>query len=370
MKEIETLFFELIRVAIGAADSLSHIPSNKEWKALYGMVQKQSLVGVCFAGLQRLGADAYGGFSRIGIDEMLYLTWMGMAAKIQQRNEVVTEQCAELQARLSADGLDSAILKGQGIASLYCDHLRGLRQSGDIDLWIDGDRDAVLNYFREKGVKVSYTSIKHSQVEIFEDTEVEVHSRPSWFYSPIHDKRFMRWVDSVKSEQFENLNALGFCNPNVEFNLVFILIHIYRHLFEEGIGLRQLLDYYFVLLASSEEERKDAYDMVCKLGMQKFAAAVMYVLRVSFDLKEELMLCKESSERGRELLDEIMIGGNFGKFDTRYGVRRKGRLNRGFNTIERNKRFFCSYPSEILWAPAWKMWHWCWRMKNGYLKMK
>lgn len=367
MKEIETLFFELIRVAIGAAYSLSHTPSNKEWKALYGMVQKQSLVGVCFAGLRRLGADADEGCARIGISEMLYLTWMGMAAKIQQKNKIVDEQCVALQKRLSADGLRSSILKGQGVGQLYAEHLLGLRQSGDIDLWIDGDRDAVLNYFREKGIKVSYTSIKHSQVEIFEDTEVEVHSRPSWFYSPINDKRFMQWLDSVKPKQFENVNALGFCSPNIEFNLVFILIHIYRHLFEEGIGLRQLLDYYFVLLASSEEERKDAYDMVCKLGMQKFAAAVMYVLRVSFDLKEELMLCKESSERGRELLDEIMIGGNFGKFDTRYGVRRKGRLNRGFNTIERNKRFFCSYPSEILWAPVWKMWHWCWRKKHGYI---
>ena len=35
--------------------------------------------------------------------------------------------------------------------------------------------------------------------------------------------------------------------PTVEFNLIFQLTHIYAHLMNEGIGLRQLLDYYYVL---------------------------------------------------------------------------------------------------------------------------
>lgn len=88
MTDKEKLFFELIRVAIGTQDSLSQLPSNKEWKALYDMAMKQSLIGVCFAALQRLGADADEGFTRIGMSEMLYLTWMGVTAKIQQKNDI------------------------------------------------------------------------------------------------------------------------------------------------------------------------------------------------------------------------------------------------------------------------------------------
>ena len=107
MININELFFELIRVAIGTQDSLSRIPSNREWKELYDMAQKQSLVGVCFAGLQKLGADADVGFARIGMSEMLYFTWLGMAAKIQQKNESVNQLCAELQAKLSTDGYRS-----------------------------------------------------------------------------------------------------------------------------------------------------------------------------------------------------------------------------------------------------------------------
>ena len=64
-------FVELIQVSIGIKDELSKMPTNKGWKVLFDMSKKQSLVGVCFAGLQRLGADADEGFARIGISEML-----------------------------------------------------------------------------------------------------------------------------------------------------------------------------------------------------------------------------------------------------------------------------------------------------------
>lgn len=108
------LFFELIQVALGARPCLSRTPSLKEWQMLYDMAKKQSLVGVCFAGVQRLCDSASENYC--GMSEIQYLTWMGMAAKIQQRNQVVDEQCTQLQAKFSVDGVPSRILKGQGVA--------------------------------------------------------------------------------------------------------------------------------------------------------------------------------------------------------------------------------------------------------------
>ena len=77
----EQLFFELIQVAIGTRICLSHTQSADEWSDLYVIAKKQSLVGVCFAGLQKLVIQHQ------EPPELFYLTWMGMAAKIQQRNE-------------------------------------------------------------------------------------------------------------------------------------------------------------------------------------------------------------------------------------------------------------------------------------------
>lgn len=105
------LFFDLIKVSIGKAGCLSHSPNADEWSELYAMAKKQSLVGVCFAGVQRLQQQQQ------EPPEMLYLTWMGMAAKIQQRNEAVNRQCVDLQKRLAADGFRNCVLKDKVLAS-------------------------------------------------------------------------------------------------------------------------------------------------------------------------------------------------------------------------------------------------------------
>ena len=141
---MSTAFFELIRVSLGVQNSLSHIPSKKEWSKLYQMAEKQSLVGVCFAGLRRLGADADTGFSIIGMNKMQYLNWMGMAFSIQMRNEEVNRQCAELQTKLQSDDLRTCLMKGQGVALAYGEQLSCLRQSGDIDVWVDATREMVI----------------------------------------------------------------------------------------------------------------------------------------------------------------------------------------------------------------------------------
>lgn len=158
MTDINNLFFELIQFAIGTRICLSHTPNADEWGKLYAMAMKQSLVGVCFAGVQKASPRPShegkgekslllrGDLEEAYIPEMLYFTWMGMAAKIQQRNEIVNRQCVELQKRLSADGFRSYIMKGQANAALYqCgvkngsesskgSSLSALRQSGDIDV--------------------------------------------------------------------------------------------------------------------------------------------------------------------------------------------------------------------------------------------
>lgn len=159
MQNIEDLFFELIQIAIGNRVCLSHSPTAEEWKLLYDMAKKQSLVGVCFAGVQKLQAQ------RQEPPEMLYLTWMGMAAKIQQRNEVVNRQCVDLQKRLSDDGLRCSILKGQGVGALYNvnanpnANLALLRLSGDIDVYVPCGMEKALEYVNGKYGKCEYDYI-------------------------------------------------------------------------------------------------------------------------------------------------------------------------------------------------------------------
>lgn len=286
------LFFELIQISIGRRVCLSRTPSESEWGTLYEKAKKQSLVGVCFAGVQKLVEQ------RQEPPEILYLTWMGMAAKIQQRNETVNRQCVELQARLSVDGFRSCVLKGQRVAQLYTStssaqvqfDLCGLRQSGDIDVWLDGSHESIMEYVN----RVSPTNEVrwlHTQMKVFQDTDVEVHFRPSYLECPWQDRALQKFFDSEKEACFANGSSTD------RFNQVFILAHAFRHVFSEGVGLRQLMDYFFVLKNSKEQMSREEFAEVMKAtGMYRFAMAVMWIMQEVFGLEEKYLLC-EPDER-------------------------------------------------------------------------
>lgn len=354
------LFYELIQVAVGSRVCLSHTPSANEWKVLYDMAKKQSLVGVCFAGVQ------WSQQQEQCPPEMLYLTWMGMAAKIQQRNEVVNRQCAELQARLSVDGLDACILKGQGVAQFYDESLRALRQSGDIDVWIKGGYDAVCDYVQRTApnLELAYHRFHY---EAFPDTEVELHQHPSLMNNPIHNARLQKWLDAFDKEQFVELKDLGFMVPPSEMNKVFLLCHLYRHFVAEGVGMRQLMDYYFVLKNSQTDENERVMQVVESLGMKRFARAVMWVVAHVFandnhDDNDNWLLCEPDREGGEYLLNEVMMGGNFGKHDERYDHQGKYAMQK--QNISHSLHLLLHYPSEVLWTPAWLVWHFFWKKKK------
>lgn len=167
---INEIFFELIRVALGYADCLSRKPSDREWKHLYDTAKKQSLVGICFAAVQRLPEDTRP-------PEMLYLTWMGMAAKIQQKNEQMNVRTKEALYFFREKGFPCQVLKGQGIAKLYGD-LAGLRQSGDIDVWLAGGRAKVYNLSRDMLGKITGANYHHIHFPIWEEIEIELHIWP------------------------------------------------------------------------------------------------------------------------------------------------------------------------------------------------
>lgn len=365
------LFFELLRVALGTQDCLSRTPSAEEWQELYAMAKKQSLVGVCFAGVQKLQLQYQ------TPPEMLYLKWMGMAAKIQQRNEKVNWQCAELTERFAKMGLRSCVLKGQGVAALYkvkgdglkVNDVSALRQSGDIDIWVDGDMDHAVKVLTEGDVKLSCIDSVHAHAECFADTEVETHFRPSWMYNSGHEKVFMDFCEAQRSEQFGNRDAaLGFAYPTVKFNLVFLLLHINRHIFESGIGLRQLMDYYFALKASTADERKEAVEVLNGMGLARFTASIMQIEHEVFGLDESEMLCHPDMREGRFLMRDMLRGGNFGKYDERnVATELDERWKRGWYTLMRGARYLTHYPSEVQAIPFWKIRHYVWRKRKGYI---
>ena len=225
-------------------------------------------------------------------------------------------------------------------------------------MWVEGNRDDIYKTLKARW-KVGETVIHHAEVEIFKDTPTEIHFVPSFTYSPFLYRRYKRFFKRWADRQFDNyMESVGFACPTTDFNAVYSLMHIFHHVLHEGIGLRQLLDYYYILKSLDKEQRLQVFEEMRHLELAKFVEAVMYVEQQMFGLEPEFFLCKPNERLGKLLLAEIELAGNFGKYDKRYQhVDRKSRMDVYLHNVKRNFVFFKFAPSEVLWAPIWKPCH-------------
>lgn len=358
------LLFTAMQLTVSSkhsADGLSL--SINDSSKLFVKAQRQAIDGVLLDGFVRLKTNA----DSIQDYKKTKLHWIACALQIEQRNDLTNLRARQLTDFFMSGGYRSCVLKGQGVALLYPNPKR--RRCGDIDLWVEGKRDDIVNYIRSKGVKVYDVHLVHATAEFFKDVPVEIHFRPSWMYNPFLDRKLQTFFASQASEQFAHYDEkVGFAYPTVFFNLVHSMVHINRHVFEEGIGLRQLMDYYFILIHSSREERTEAYNVLCSVGLRKFVGAVMYVMQKVFLLEEDLMLCRPNSILGSRLLDSIMAGGNFGKaLGLKHG---RNKLEKGLLQLKHNLRLMLPYAKEAMWIPFFQVWHYGWRKKHGYLNVE
>ena len=354
------LFFELLQVAIGQREALSRNPSNEEWEWLYEQAKKQSLVGVALKALDQLPAE-------LMPPKRVKLNWYLKAEKIAQRNAAMNQTSVRLVAALQKSGRRSCILKGQGNALMY-PHPE-MRIPGDIDIWIDADADDIIRLARKKlpGTKACYHHVDCGKVE---GVEVEMHYRPSFMNSLVHDRRMQRWFLEQRDGQMQHWVELPggvgeIVVPTVAFNRIFQMAHISNHVIHEGIGLRQLLDYYYLLKQGfTEQERQRDEQLLRKFGLRKVAGAVMYVMQQVFAMPTEMMIVEADERRGRFLLDEIMLAGNFGHYDERV-EHGGGAWQKNMQRLRRDMRLLGYFPSECLWEPVFRWYHYFWRLRHG-----
>ena len=362
------MLFEFLRCALNGKPYTGTLTA-KQFEEVLKQAEEQAIFGLVSNAAHNAKIvdmeDISGG--EVGKSQMAIFEAVGLLEKIKQQNGIVNERSEMLTRIFASWGYKSCILKGQGVAQLYPNPL--LRLSGDIDIWVDGKQDEIVSCLRNNYIGVHDINYVHSRASFFNDVEVEVHFRPSWMYNPFTNRKLQKFFIANKGPLFNNKDKkIGFAYPTVVFNLVYSLIHINRHIFEEGIGLRQLADYYYILKHSSSDERKDAFCLLCQLSLKKFAAAIMYIEKDVLGIEDTYLICAPDRKEGEFLLDEIMRGGNFGQHDSRNEWYDKdSRLKRGLFHMKRNWRYLKHYPSEVIWIPAWSIWHWCWRKWKGYL---
>ena len=333
-------------MSLGSREALSRVPGSVEWGGLFVEAQRQSVVGVLMDGLERLPAGQKPA-------KQLLLQWIGYVQLTEASYVLQCERAKELTSIFLKAGYNCCVLKGVGLAQLYPYPER--RQCGDIDLWVNGDRKAILKWLKEQ-YTVEHVLWHHADVKMFEDVVTEIHYHAGWMYDPFRNHQLQKWFESEMDAQMVIDEKLGFAYPTVRFNAVYALAHLYHHLIEEGVGLRHVADYYYVLRALPADERVAVMNDLNKLGMRRLARGMMWVLADVCGMSADYLLCEPDAGEGRFLRDEIMSGGNFGRYRTD---------NRLRNSAARLWALLPHYPCEAIWILPWKLWHKCWRLLNS-----
>ena len=360
MERQYAVFFDFLRFSIGSAKEIPDSLKEADWKELYRIAQKQALLGVLFYGIRRLPKE-------LAPEQKLLMQWMAMAEMIRKQNIKLFQDSVKVCQNFENEGFANCILKGQGNALLYPNPY--MRTPGDIDIYLSGGRKKIMKYV-DRVCPNQVMRYHHVDFPVMK-TAIEVHFTPSYMFCPIHNRRMQKWFEEVMGEQCAHRVSLpdGYGEihvPTASFNVIYILSHLYRHIFTEGIGLRQLLDYYFVLISDDLLVIRDRVQKKLKhLGLWKFAQAVMFVMKEVFGLSEDRLIAPMDEKEGRFLLDEIMRGGNFGQFDDRMGDKvDESKIHRYFRMNLRNLRFVKHYPTEAVCEPVFRTWFAGWKFIN------
>ncbi len=244
-----TACFAFLRYSFGKKENMSRVIACMNWQELYSFASKQALLGLCFNGIERLGKEYPEELKQNPIGRELLMTWMGKAQQIRRQNMKVNAVASKLFSMLRVDGMRCCILKGQGNALMYPNPYS--RTPGDIDVWIDASRERIMEYAQKKFELEDDIRLQHLETSL-DGVPVELHFFPCSMNNPIYHARLQKWFRRNADLQCSHIVGLpdgagDIAIPTTAFNVIYQLCHLYHHFFDEGIGMRQIIDYFLVV---------------------------------------------------------------------------------------------------------------------------
>lgn len=335
------------------------IDGEQEWQLMMKMAKKQAVQGIIERGIRLMTEEQRP-------PRKIYVGALTVSEKIVTLNRKVDATCVKVAAMLDEAGLPCCLLKGQGVALTYPDPTA--RMPGDIDVWVMAPPKQVIAFAR-KALPNAFACYHHVEYVKCDGIEVELHYRPAFLNNLINNRRLQRWFLSEAAAQLEHRvelpNGAGTVSvPTNAFNRIFLMTHIMNHVIHEGIGMRQMMDYYFLLRQGfTEEEQQHDVQLLKQLGLYDITAAVMFVMRQLFAMPKKLLLVPPDERRGIFLMNEILYGGNFGHYTTQ-SAQAQTPWKKNVLRLKRDWRLLTIFPSECLWEPIFRWWHFFWRLRH------
>ncbi len=338
------IFFSLLRSGLYRRPvPESELPASIDWPAVMALAKKHVVRGVIVDSTQWLP-------ERLRPSASMRASMGKYAMGLIQTNLVLDRTAARLAACLRGHGIEGVMLKGQGVALYYAAAL--MRHCGDIDYYVG------KKHYRE-AMDVCRRELSDDK-NADEETEqhfgfmmggipIELHRLASRVYSPVKGKRFQRWVE-YELEQSPRRRRLNVGDdyvmlPSYDFDAIFIFYHAWRHFITGGIGMRQLCDWTMIFHTHAGDidterlaENLDRFGMT--KGWKLFGCIAVNHLGLPADKMP--LYDPAYAKKSEKVLEEIIEGGNFGRYTKEY-ARTRGRvtgLGYGLNKLRAYTKYY------------------------------
>lgn len=276
----EDNLFLLLRLGLGLEEpseealGLTANMSGKEWLSLRKTANKQSVLTIALDGLISLHSK-YGQrvvrstINRAKWEDFLY-DWMANMLMMEQVNKEQLEVMNDMAQRWLDAGCRVLVMKGQA-NGLFYPHPNH-RSKGDIDCYLFGDYSKGNDIAREAGAIVDDSWYKHSVIkyrgESFENHQYFVHTREGRSSKDL--EHIM--VETLENVVFDTLPNTSVLLPPPMFNALFLTYHALSHFLEEGLKLKQLVDWAMFLKRDAAKVDWPLFYTLCeKYHLRRFA---------------------------------------------------------------------------------------------------
>lgn len=321
---VTSLFFSLLRSELWQTDfpDTPQMP-GEVFANLMVMAKKQTVEGlICNALIH----------NKVGLDRFSAARVLTLCTHTTAANEKLNQEVTSLTELLSSHHVKFFLVKGQSIGALYPHP--NYRTCGDIDFY-------VYPQYYEKARSIIQESWN---VKIMDDEEGEPHVHFE-HNKVLFEMHFSLMTFSSKRNQgiFDQLVASDALDYRVidgvqvpvlspEFNLVYTFLHLYHHLVEIGVGMRQFCDLAILMnvMPMDDSLKQRVRDMLDSLNFTKAFHIVEAILHQKLGLQESklLMPVVDADVKYAKLFMEIIFKrGNFGKFGRKNEVRSGWKYN-------------------------------------------
>ena len=248
--------------------------SESEWDELAEVARRQGVMGVALDGinaiLQEGGRDALDHFEDRRFWRRFIVKWaMTVERSYEGGNQKQLVVIDDIQKRWSKAGIRMMIMKGMAMGTYYPVPFH--RAPGDIDCYLFDDYAKGNELAKEFPADVDEGWYKHSQIhyrgQLIENHLFFVHTREGKSSKELNQVM----VDTIKNVEFEKIQGTDALLPPPLFNALFLTYHAMTHFLEEGLRMKQLLDWAVFLKKDADKiDWREFYRVCDKYHLHRF----------------------------------------------------------------------------------------------------